>query len=82
MFPLLLSGVAGKAAASAVWDVLIAFFTGCCSATSLGETTAGVCAACSSCLRFGAQCEGVVVGLRLTKAGLWMEDGRKGTLSL
>lgn len=60
MFPLLLRGVAGKAAASAVWNVLLAFLTGCCSATSVGETTAGVCSAGSSCLRFGAPSGGVV----------------------
>jgi hypothetical protein len=73
MLPLLLRGVAGKAAASAVWDVLLAFLDGCCSAKSAEEMTAGVCSAMSSCLRLGAPRGGVVGVLRpppvMTKGG-------------
>jgi hypothetical protein len=79
MFPLLLRGVAGKAAASAVWNVLLAFLDGCCSATGAEEMTAGVCSAMSSCLRFGASRGGVVGVLRpppvMTKGGTGRDCG-------
>ena len=58
MFPLLLRGVAGKAAAPAIWNVLLAFLAGCCSVVE--EMAAGVCSAGSSCLRFCAPSGGVV----------------------
>lgn len=60
MFPLLLRGVAGKAAAPAMWNVLLAFLAGCCSAASVEEMAAGVCSAGFSCLRFCAPSGGVV----------------------
>jgi hypothetical protein len=79
MLPLLLRGVAGKAAASAVWDVLLAFLDGCCSAKSAEEMTAGVCSAMSSCLRLGAPRGGVVGVLRpppvMTKGGTGKDFG-------
>jgi hypothetical protein len=79
MLPLLLRGVAGKAAASAVWDVLLAFLDGCCSAKSAEEMTAGVCSAMSSCLRLGAPRGGVVGVLRpppvMTKGGTGRDCG-------
>ena len=78
MFPsllLLLRGVAGKAAASGLWNVLLAFLAGSCSATSVEGTTAGVCSAGSSCLRFGARRGGVVGVLRPPPAMTKAEGG-------
>lgn len=85
MFPLLLRGVAGKAAASAVWNVLLAFLAGCCSATGAGEMDAGVCSAGSSCLRFGARLGGVVGVLRPSACddeGGIVREGKGGTRGL
>jgi hypothetical protein len=60
ILPSLLRGVAGRAAASTLWKILLAFGVGWSSAKGVSGICADVCSAVSSCLRFGAPRGGVM----------------------